>query len=198
MEQHVAGSLNESYIAEHGIQMLPEYADPYHNRPITAGEIGCFMSHYNIWKDMVENQHRTAIVFEDDIRFEPYFRSKLSALLTEVRHLDWDLISRPVLSDVAIPEVGTRRPGKKYEKTLVSLSSRSSNSCLLKLPWTVKLESYLQEHRRLPHPTPLLCNAASAAAGDDVVLLRRHQAGMEGPHFGTQWETGSRHNTITY
>lgn len=85
-------SLNESYIAEHGIQMLPEYADPYHNRPITAGEIGCFMSHYNIWKDMVENQHRTAIVFEDDIRFEPYFRSKLSALLTEVRHLDWDLI----------------------------------------------------------------------------------------------------------
>ncbi|XP_077529136.1 glycosyltransferase 25 family member-like [Haemaphysalis longicornis] len=72
--------------------MLPEYADPYHNRPITAGEIGCFMSHYNIWKDMIENQHRIAIIFEDDIRFEPYFRTKVAALLTEVRHLDWDLI----------------------------------------------------------------------------------------------------------
>lgn len=84
--------LNDSYIQEHGIRMLPEYADPYHNRPITAGEIGCFMSHYNIWKDMIENQHRIAIIFEDDIRFEPYFRTKVAALLTEARHLDWDLI----------------------------------------------------------------------------------------------------------
>ncbi|XP_077504637.1 glycosyltransferase 25 family member-like [Amblyomma americanum] len=72
--------------------MLPEYADPYHNRPITAGEIGCFMSHYNIWKDMIENQHRIAIIFEDDIRFEPYFRTKVAELLAEVRHFDWDLI----------------------------------------------------------------------------------------------------------
>lgn len=84
--------LNDSYIRENGIRMLPEYADPYHNRPITAGEIGCFMSHYNIWKDMIENQHRIALIFEDDIRFEPYFRTKIGELLTEVRHLDWDLI----------------------------------------------------------------------------------------------------------
>ncbi|KAH9360476.1 hypothetical protein HPB48_009661 [Haemaphysalis longicornis] len=41
---------------------------------------------------MIENQHRIAIIFEDDIRFEPYFRTKVAALLTEVRHLDWDLI----------------------------------------------------------------------------------------------------------
>ncbi|KAL1417304.1 hypothetical protein MTO96_006184 [Rhipicephalus appendiculatus] len=84
--------LNDSYIRENGIRMLPEYADPYHNRPLTAGEIGCFMSHYNIWKDMIENQHRIALIFEDDIRFEPYFRTKIGELLTEVRHLDWDLI----------------------------------------------------------------------------------------------------------
>ncbi len=23
---------------------------PYHGRPLTLGEIGCFMSHYNIWQ----------------------------------------------------------------------------------------------------------------------------------------------------
>lgn len=84
--------LNDSYLAEHGIRMLPEYADPYHGRPITSGEIGCFMSHYNIWKDMIENQHRTVLIFEDDIRFEPYFRAKVASLLSEVRHLEWDLI----------------------------------------------------------------------------------------------------------
>ncbi|XP_064458740.1 procollagen galactosyltransferase 1-like isoform X2 [Ornithodoros turicata] len=85
-------NLNESYLEEHGIRMLPEYRDPYHGRPITAGEIGCFMSHYNIWKDIIENQHRLAIVFEDDIRFEPYFRTKVENVMADARTFDWDLI----------------------------------------------------------------------------------------------------------
>lgn len=100
-------NLNDSYIEEHGIRMLPEYRDPYHGRPITAGEIGCFMSHYNIWKDMLVNQHRLAIVFEDDIRFEPYFRSKVQAVMAEARTFDWDLIyfGRKRLSDANEPYV---------------------------------------------------------------------------------------------
>lgn len=35
-----------------GIQMLPGYRDPYHGRPLTKGELGCFLSHYNIWKEV--------------------------------------------------------------------------------------------------------------------------------------------------
>lgn len=30
--------------------MLPGYKDPYSDRVLTKGEIGCFLSHYNIWK----------------------------------------------------------------------------------------------------------------------------------------------------
>ncbi|XP_023218835.1 procollagen galactosyltransferase 1-A-like [Centruroides sculpturatus] len=86
--------LNHSIIKEMGIKMLPEYTDPYHKRPMTMGEIGCFLSHYKIWEEIVKKQYRSAIIFEDDIRFESYFRRKLSNLLKEARgiSLQWDLI----------------------------------------------------------------------------------------------------------
>lgn len=86
--------LNDSIIKEIGIKMLPEYADPYHKRPMTMGEVGCFLSHYKIWEEIVKKQHRIAIIFEDDIRFESYFRRKLSNLMKEIRSisLQWDLI----------------------------------------------------------------------------------------------------------
>ncbi|KAM7303135.1 putative ABC transporter [Ixodes scapularis] len=47
-------------------------------------------------------------------------------------------------------------PVKKYERALVSLSSRCPNYWLPKLPWTVKLESDLQQNRRLPDSPALL------------------------------------------
>lgn len=44
--------MNTSQVEELGIQMLPGYRDPYHGRPLTKGELGCFLSHYNIWKEV--------------------------------------------------------------------------------------------------------------------------------------------------
>lgn len=101
--------LNQSLLDEMGIKMLPEYMDPYHKRPLTYGEIGCFLSHYNIWREMVVRGLQTAIVFEDDIRFEPYFRHKIQTLMQEIAslQLDWDLIylGRKRLKDVYEPWV---------------------------------------------------------------------------------------------
>ena len=45
-------SLISSQVEALGIQMLPGYRDPYHGRPLTKGELGCFLSHYNIWKEV--------------------------------------------------------------------------------------------------------------------------------------------------
>jgi collagen beta-1,O-galactosyltransferase len=58
----------------HGIKMMPEFEEPYHGRPITMGEVGCFMSHYNVWKDVIVNYYSKVVVLEDDVRFEPFFR----------------------------------------------------------------------------------------------------------------------------
>ncbi len=43
-------ALNSSQLRALGIEMLPGYKDPYSDRVLTKGEIGCFLSHYNIWK----------------------------------------------------------------------------------------------------------------------------------------------------
>ncbi|TRZ03958.1 hypothetical protein DNTS_029854, partial [Danionella cerebrum] len=44
-------AMNTSDIQAMGIAMLPGYSDPYHGRSLTKGELGCFLSHYNIWKE---------------------------------------------------------------------------------------------------------------------------------------------------
>ncbi|KAF4075501.1 hypothetical protein AMELA_G00235120 [Ameiurus melas] len=87
-------ALNESQIRALGISMLPGYSDPYHGRPLTRGELGCFLSHYNIWTEIVERGLQTSLVLEDDLRFELFFKRRLQKLMQDVEAegLDWDLI----------------------------------------------------------------------------------------------------------
>ncbi|XP_023029681.2 glycosyltransferase 25 family member [Leptinotarsa decemlineata] len=84
-------TLNETFLES--IQFMPEFVDPYHKRPMTLGEIGCFMSHLNIWNEIVKQGHETALVLEDDIRFEPYFRLKVQNVMADVKKIPgWDLV----------------------------------------------------------------------------------------------------------
>ncbi|KAF0037660.1 hypothetical protein F2P81_010534 [Scophthalmus maximus] len=87
-------ALNKSDVESMGIKMLPGYKDPYHGRPLTKGELGCFLSHYNIWKEIADRGLQTSLVIEDDLRFEVFFKHRLQTLLQEVttHKLDWDLI----------------------------------------------------------------------------------------------------------
>ncbi|XP_076000111.1 procollagen galactosyltransferase 1 [Genypterus blacodes] len=87
-------AMNMSDIHSLGIHMLPGYNDPYHGRPLTKGELGCFLSHYNVWKEIVERDLDISLVIEDDLRFEIFFKRRLMNLMSEVEqeHLDWDLI----------------------------------------------------------------------------------------------------------
>uniref|UniRef100_A0A3B4Z8D9 Si:ch211-13f8.2 n=1 Tax=Stegastes partitus TaxID=144197 RepID=A0A3B4Z8D9_9TELE len=74
--------------------MLPGYTDPYSDRVLTRGEVGCFLSHYNIWKQVLQQELQQVLVLEDDVRFEPRFHSRLVAVMENVHKvgLDWDLI----------------------------------------------------------------------------------------------------------
>uniref|UniRef100_A0A8C1ERJ6 procollagen galactosyltransferase n=1 Tax=Cyprinus carpio carpio TaxID=630221 RepID=A0A8C1ERJ6_CYPCA len=87
-------ALNASQIKAMGIQMLPGYSDPYHGRPLTKGELGCFLSHYNIWTEIVDRGLEASLVIEDDLRFEVFFKRRLQNLMEEIesQRLDWDLI----------------------------------------------------------------------------------------------------------
>jgi len=87
--------LTAKYLETLDIKQCANFRDPYSGRDMTYGEIGCFMSHYKIWEDVVQKNHQKVIVFEDDIRFELYFKISLSNLMIEIGNAgikNWDLI----------------------------------------------------------------------------------------------------------
>ena len=87
-------TIDENFLAREGIKMLPEFSEPYHGRALTYGEIGCFLSHYRLWQQIVDEQLDMVLIFEDDIKFEPFFISKLDYLKRELFELgdSWDLV----------------------------------------------------------------------------------------------------------
>ncbi|XP_029512995.2 procollagen galactosyltransferase 2-like [Oncorhynchus nerka] len=88
------GALNSSDIKILGVDILPGYYDPFSRRTLTKGEVGCFLSHYYIWKEMVDQQMDKALIFEDDVRFQANFKRRVLRLMEEVEmvELDWDII----------------------------------------------------------------------------------------------------------
>uniref|UniRef100_A0A5S6QMF6 Glycosyltransferase 25 family member n=1 Tax=Trichuris muris TaxID=70415 RepID=A0A5S6QMF6_TRIMR len=87
-------SLSDDELRSLGIQQISEYRDPYHKRPMTTGEVGCFLSHYGIWKRMIDDRLQRVIVFEDDLRFRSHFRQWVLAVVDELSsHVpDWDFV----------------------------------------------------------------------------------------------------------
>ncbi|XP_022655285.1 uncharacterized protein LOC111247948 isoform X4 [Varroa destructor] len=89
-----------------GIRQLPEYRDPYRDRNLTLGEVGCFLSHYNIWQDILKQGYREAIIFEDDIHFVPYFRKRVMETVKAIRdqgHLELVYLGRKRLANASEP-----------------------------------------------------------------------------------------------
>lgn len=85
--------LTPEYFEEIGVKFLPGYADPFHNRPMTMGEIGCFLSHFSIWERQVVEKLDEILILEDDIRFEPYFKQRAINVLEDARQIGgWDLM----------------------------------------------------------------------------------------------------------
>lgn len=85
--------LTDKRLQELGVKFLEGYADPYHNRPMTMGEIGCFLSHYQIWEEMVKRDLKEVLILEDDLRFETYFKQQVTNTIDEAREIGgWDLM----------------------------------------------------------------------------------------------------------
>ncbi|XP_053776026.1 inactive glycosyltransferase 25 family member 3 isoform X2 [Desmodus rotundus] len=87
-------TLNSSIMRSLGVDLLPGYQDPYSGRTLTKGEVGCFLSHYSIWEEVVARGLARVVVFEDDVRFQSNFKGRLERLMEEVEaeKLPWDLI----------------------------------------------------------------------------------------------------------
>ena len=56
-----------------------------YQHPLTANEIGCFLSHYNLWERMLADKTEYALILEDDACWNPGFFDVAAAL----PHCDW-------------------------------------------------------------------------------------------------------------
>ncbi|KAF2367071.1 Glycosyl transferase family 25 [Trinorchestia longiramus] len=93
-------NLNESFLSEKNIKAEENYKSKFTKLPLTRGEIGCFLSHYHVWQNVVSKRYQKVLVFEDDFIFFNNFRFELNKILDDVRWLsvDWDIISLSRLS----------------------------------------------------------------------------------------------------
>jgi GR25 family glycosyltransferase involved in LPS biosynthesis len=92
---------------------------------ITKSEWGCADSHIRVWRDMVENGHEMAIVFEDDITLSPNFTSKLHDILDELPN-DWDYVNIGTTDGVYINF-------RKYSENLVVGQALNTHAYIISL-----------------------------------------------------------------
>nr|XP_047911812.1 inactive glycosyltransferase 25 family member 3 isoform X2 [Anser cygnoides] len=157
-------TLNSSDIKVLGVDMLPEYYDPFSGRTLTKGEVGCFLSHYSIWKEIVSRGLERSVVFEDDVRFEASFPARLRRLMEELEgaQQDWDLIylgRKQVNAEDEAPVEGVRNlvvAGYSYWTLAYAISRRGAQKLLAAEP----LSKMLPVDEFLPimydkHPKPL-------------------------------------------
>lgn len=68
----------------------------FYQREVRNGEIGCALSHVNIWKKVVEEGLDEVLILEDDAGFDRHFQYLFQRALTFCRHAKkegkWDLL----------------------------------------------------------------------------------------------------------
>jgi GR25 family glycosyltransferase involved in LPS biosynthesis len=107
------------------------HSNDWWNREILPGEIGCSVSHINVWRDIVNNGHQRVLVLEEDFKtIKPLYELSDEDLET----LDWDFcyLGRNKISKDATEESIT-------EKIVNPSASYNSHAYLLTLEGAQKL-----------------------------------------------------------
>ena len=86
-------NINEEYMKYNNYSILEEWKDPSNNRKLTLGEIGCSLSHYNIYKTILKNKDEYAIILEDDAILVDNFYDKVNTIINNLKNNeDWDML----------------------------------------------------------------------------------------------------------
>jgi GR25 family glycosyltransferase involved in LPS biosynthesis len=88
LKQHV-----KAIVGVNGASLKPQHSCAPKIK-LKRGQIGCFCSHRQIWKQIIKARHRYASVFEDDVQFKSGFIKKtLNAVRYVSKHYPaWDVI----------------------------------------------------------------------------------------------------------
>ena len=65
--------------------------DKHLKRALTAGEVGCYLSHLSAWRTLIERKHNTALICEDDLVWDTDANAIMDRFMAEVPS-DWDIL----------------------------------------------------------------------------------------------------------
>ena len=75
---------------------LSKLIDPEKSKGMTRGEIGCSLSHYNIYKKIVDENIEYALILEDDAQLEPNLAKALELLEKNVSNTPTIILLGPI------------------------------------------------------------------------------------------------------
>jgi glycosyl transferase family 25 len=80
-------TLNLKKMISHGIIQRDEHKQ----RDLTTGEVGCYLSHVNAWRTILERKIEKALICEDDVMWRIDANTIVDHFMAEVPN-DWDII----------------------------------------------------------------------------------------------------------
>ena len=92
--------IDQIYLDKNGYKVCEYWSDPITRRQIKSGEIGCALSHYNVWKIIKERNLEMALIVEDDATFEENFIEKLETCIRIKDEYDIFYLGRKVFNKV--------------------------------------------------------------------------------------------------
>ena len=71
-----------------GFSVDHKWRDPFKKRRITKGEVGCFLSHWTLWRHIARSEEGPALVLEDDCILDDSYNEALYEEIMEEHDLD--------------------------------------------------------------------------------------------------------------
>ena len=100
-------SFTYNMLVQSGFDTDKDWIDPIHNTHLTSGEVGCFLSHYGLWKRCVELDEPIVILEDDAIVTDRFSYEKLNELVEEYNfiYLGWREMdeSKPINEELVTP-----------------------------------------------------------------------------------------------
>lgn len=181
--------------------------DPIENarkfrHPLIPGELGCYLSHINLWRKIAADPAPGAVILEDDFSTDKHLRRVLGALFQD--NASWDMVklysrranSRMIKTRSLGPGITLGQPYQIPNTTLGYVIRREAAAQLLAHPFPLA-RPIDEDHKRfwehglsiwLALPPPL-SQGAEAQSGDSIAAARK--TGKR-PSFGQMLAQGGK------
>ena len=104
---------------------------------LVPGEIGCALSHLEVYKDILKEGYKNALILEDDITLDPEFRGQLTQSLEELPE-NWELLYL----------------GCSYYRTKISFSTALRIRIFYPILFLIGFKKYNPKKLRYKYPRP--------------------------------------------